>query len=64
MMFWFALALVLFLILAWPAWPYTRGRWPYRYGGVWPYALSLVATLLLVLLFLSLWMGLIVTTYP
>lgn len=63
-MFWFVAALVLFLILAWPTWPYTRGRWPYRYGGPWSYALSGFAVLVIFLFMLFVWMGLIVTTYP
>lgn len=51
--------LFLFLIAAWPSWPYTRERWPYSRGGNWRYAPSGGAALFIVLVFVLFWLGLI-----
>ncbi|MFP3942699.1 MAG: hypothetical protein ACLFWF_02330 [Alphaproteobacteria bacterium] len=58
--FWFVVFLLVLFILAWPAWPYTRGRWVYRRPGAWPYVPSGAAFTLALLVLLLFWLGLIV----
>jgi ribose/xylose/arabinose/galactoside ABC-type transport system permease subunit len=62
--FWILVLLLIFMIFAWPTWPYTRGRWVYRRGGRWRYAPSAGAGAGLVLILLCVWLGVIAISYP
>lgn len=62
--FWIVVLLLFLFILAWPAWPYTRGRGIYGRGGGWPYVPSGVAFTLALLVLLLFWLGQIVISVP
>lgn len=62
--FWVIMLLVLLAILAWPIWPYTRDRWPYRYGNWHGYLPAFTAIALIFLIFLLFWFGMIVIWWP
>lgn len=62
--FWLLTVLLLFLVLAWPTWPYTHERWVYRRGGGWRYAPSAAAGALALLILLFFWLGLIAIALP
>lgn len=62
--FWLALLLILFLVAAWPAWPYTRKHWPYKRGRGWSYGPSAVAAVFLGILMFFFWIGAIAVWGP
>ena len=62
--FWILVILAITIILAWPAWPHTRERWPYTSGGGFAYGPSALAAGLLLLLLLIIWLGAITVWLP
>lgn len=62
--FWFFILLFVVTILAWPTWPYTQERWPYRRGGEYRYAASATAAALAVLILVLFWLGLLTIAWP
>lgn len=62
--FWIALFLIVFAVFAWPTWPYTRERWPYRYGRGWSYVPALSAIAVFLLVFFLAWIGALAVAYP
>ncbi len=62
--FWLLVVVLLIAVFAWPTWPYTRQRGIYRRGGRWPYAPSLLAAILFVLVLLLFWLGFLGVWWP
>ncbi|MFP4239385.1 hypothetical protein [Rhodosalinus sp.] len=62
--FWFLILMLVVLVFAWPSWPYTYERWPYRYGGGYRYAAPLVAAGLALLVLLLFWLGMLAIAWP
>ena len=57
-------ALLVFSVAAWPAWPYTRERWVYRSPGRWRYAPSVTLAGLALVIFVLFWLGLVAIAWP
>ena len=62
--FWFFILLLVVTIFAWPTWPYTYERWPYRRGGGSRYATSATAASLAVLILVLFWLGILAIAWP
>ncbi|SFO82352.1 DUF3309 family protein [Tranquillimonas alkanivorans] len=63
-LFWLIVLLLLFAVLALPAWPYTRDRGIYRQPGNRRYAPSLVAAAIVLLMLVLFWLGLLAIWVP
>ena len=62
--FWLLVIFLIVAILAWPTWPYTRDRWPYRRGGLYRYAASGAAAAFAFLLLILSLLGMIAIALP